>query len=965
MRLAILCVGVGVLDKNTLEAAFRRINQDNPRDPLAAAIFELDNGLTVYVSENHQTPRFSAEIAVRVGAKQDPPGSEGLAHFLGRLLSHGTKLMGTVDYEKEKPHLERVSDLLETRSKESDPLRRRHLQEEIDAASQLAARYSIPNEIKEVYDAMGQMGLRTFVGPDEIVCGVDLPSNRLNQWALIESDRFQNSVFRGMHFAVELIYEEQNRFLKDKEHALSALVQKQLFKNHPYGQLAGAVEASYASNPSMKKLKQHHRSYFVPNNSAIFISGSVDTEQAIRIIDKHFAGRKSETLPPVRTWPEPPLRSVERVNVTQQGAERVLLAFRLPSRDHPDAETLRLAELILNNPAAGLINKELNGRQKVAGAGSAINLMADHGAHFLWGVPKSKQTVKEVENLLLEQLERLKSGRFEGGVFESALLEFKKSRETELEFNDARVGRMRNSFISSAKWDQTVDEMRRMENITKEEVVNVVKKYYDGGFVAGCRFDAPHDVSPVEMPEIEKIHRGSNVRSDFALNLLAMEIGGIQPKFVKPGIDFQKLALQEGVEFYYSRNPVNRLFTLTFSVDTGTRHDNRLAIACLLLRKSGSKHRPASQLAKAWARLGTDLSITPGEVETTLTLTGLDENFRDSVRLLTELMEEPAAAPETLDELKRIMIAQRESSRKDVRTTAAALSSFNRHGTNSPYLRALSSQALKGLERRELHKLTSDLLGYKHSISYVGGLSKEKVVDVLRQLRPASTRLKPPPPYPFLRIESSTTNRILFLHTTIDQAQIRIETCNDPADESSQATIQLFNNYFSGATSGVVFQELRGSRPLAYSAGAVYSIGIRKGEQSLMAGQITCSPENTAKSIDAFVSLLQNLPVSPGNFEISRLEVINRYRTSRLGYREVLGAVREWEHLDMPVDPRESRFQSIHSMPFDTVLDFHNRRIKNKNRLISIVGDRLKLNLAALEKFGEVTEMRVDQLFAN
>src|SRR5256886_17571320 len=106
-------------------AGFKRINQPNPKDPMAVQIYELDNGLRVYLTENHETPRFEAQIAVRAGSKNDPPESTGLAHYLEHMLFKGTTSIGTPDYEKEKPHPERILELYERTFPEPDPAKRR------------------------------------------------------------------------------------------------------------------------------------------------------------------------------------------------------------------------------------------------------------------------------------------------------------------------------------------------------------------------------------------------------------------------------------------------------------------------------------------------------------------------------------------------------------------------------------------------------------------------------------------------------------------------------------------------------------------------------------------------------------------------------------------------------------------------------------------------------------------------
>jgi predicted Zn-dependent peptidase len=172
---------------DSARAGFKRINEPNPADPMAVQIYKLDNGLTVYLTENHESPRFEAQIAVRAGSKNDPADTTGLAHYLEHLLFKGTTHLGTTDYDKEKPHLQRITELYEQHFRETDPEKRRQIYEQINSETQLASQYEIPNELDKLYKTMGQDGLNAHTWHEETVYQVNLPSNRLEQWAMIES----------------------------------------------------------------------------------------------------------------------------------------------------------------------------------------------------------------------------------------------------------------------------------------------------------------------------------------------------------------------------------------------------------------------------------------------------------------------------------------------------------------------------------------------------------------------------------------------------------------------------------------------------------------------------------------------------------------------------------------------------------------------------------------------------------
>jgi predicted Zn-dependent peptidase len=195
------------------------------------------------------------------------------------------------------------------------------------------------------------------------------------------------------------------------------------------------------------------------------------------------------------------------------------------------------------------------------------------------------------------------------------------------------------------------------------------------------------------------------------------------------------------------------------------------------------------------------------------------------------------------------------------------------------------------------------------------------------------------------------------------QAQVRIEFGDEDYNEANRPPIELYNSYFGGGMAGIVFQELREARALAYAVRASYATGGRKGDQNLMSGEIGCQTDKTPEAVEAFLDLLDNLPVSPERFELTRQDLLNRYRTSKLGFREVLSAVRSWERLGVPVDPRRGRYEQIRTADIDAMLRFHREHLKSRPKLISIVGDRNKIDVERLKKNGKLIEAGLKDIF--
>ena len=252
----------------------------------------LDNGLTILLSPNSEEPRFYAEIVTRAGSKHDPATNTGLAHYLEHLLFKGTQSFGTLDYEKEQPLLDQIVELYEQRSGETNESKRSEIYEEINRISTEAAELAIPNEMDRAYSNMGGKGINAHTWHEETVYKVDLPANRLEHWAKIESERFAKPVFRLFHTELETVYEEKNRSIDNKDRLLHRAVNNLLFKVHPYGQQSTLGTVEHLKNPSITAIEEFFAKHYVPENMAICISGDIDPDRTIEIIEKYFSSVK-------------------------------------------------------------------------------------------------------------------------------------------------------------------------------------------------------------------------------------------------------------------------------------------------------------------------------------------------------------------------------------------------------------------------------------------------------------------------------------------------------------------------------------------------------------------------------------------------------------------------------------------------------------------------------------------------
>ena len=244
-----------------------------PNDPMQTRIYTLDNGLKVYLTVNKETPRIQTYIAVRVGGKNDPAETTGLAHYFEHLMFKGTQKFGTTDFSKEKPMLDEIERLFEVYRKTTDEAERKAIYHQIDSVSYEASKIAIPNEYDKLMAAIGANGTNAYTSYDQTVYVEDIPSNEIDNWAKIQADRFQNATIRGFHTELETVYEEKNMsltkdFRKVYENLLSAL-----YPDYPYGTQTVLGSQEHLKNPSITNIKNYFKTWYVPNNMAICMSG--------------------------------------------------------------------------------------------------------------------------------------------------------------------------------------------------------------------------------------------------------------------------------------------------------------------------------------------------------------------------------------------------------------------------------------------------------------------------------------------------------------------------------------------------------------------------------------------------------------------------------------------------------------------------------------------------------------------
>lgn len=933
---------------------------ETPRrdDPMGVSIHRLPNGLTVYLSPNKGQPRVTAWIAVRAGSKHDPADSTGMAHYLEHMFFKGTGKLGTLDHQAEAPRLERIRGLYEKLFKTKDEGSRAAVYKEIDAENIQASAYAVPNEIDKLYRNIGARGLNAFTSDEQTVYIVDLPANRLEAWAAVESDRFQNPVFRLFQSEIETVYEEKNRAMDNAEEILGEEVRRRLFKAHPYGQQPTLGSIEHLKNPSLAKMYAFKERWYVPNNMAIVLAGDFDRATALEIIGRRFASWTPKSLDALPSWELPKPRGTERYEVVYEAEEKVALAWPTVAASHPDADALAVLDMLMDNAASGLLNLRLNQAQKVKASGSFPEFHNDAGAWNLWALPKKGQTPEEAESLLLDTLESLKNGDFDESDISAVITNFEIMEKERLESNDGRASAMAASFVAFEPWERAVERLERLRRVTKDDVVRAAQRYLGQDRISVVRRNGKPTLPSIAKPSFTKVEIDSSRQSSFLKELLAIPARPIEPRWLSAGRDYQ-ISPVAGGRLYAAKNPYNDLFALTVRTGRGWRQERRLCEAFDLLQLAGSGPYTAEEFKKKLYALGASVSYSCDEQESSVQLTGLDRNFWPSLRLVAERFDWPNISSGTLARKIEVELGRREDEKRDPGSVHMALGEWAQRGRESSVLGRLSNEELKRLDEEELKAIIQDIPRWTRRVAYVGPRTPSEVAKLLD----SSRAFKTTPARSAVRYLKPARTRVLFTHRDMLQSRVGLFAADEIFNPEKAVDYQFYAQYMGGGMSSVIFQEVREARALAYSASGGHTTSADKGDETRLWGRLGCQADKTLESVELMSKLFGDFPASETRFRETASAIEESYRTNPTAFRAVPTAVMDWEDEGLPSgDPRPERFARVLKYSLADAKAFA-ERFHQTPLTIWILGHRERVLLDRLKVLGDFEEKELSAVF--
>ncbi|OKL42229.1 peptidase M16 [Pontibacter flavimaris] len=932
-----------------------------PNDPLNARIYTLDNGLKVYLSDYEEAPRIQTFIAVRAGSKNDPADATGLAHYLEHMVFKGTTELGTRYWEKEKVELDKIEALYEKYRATKDEAARKKIYHQIDSVSGVAATYAVANEYDKILGAIGAKGTNAYTWVDQTVYTNDIPSNQLERWIELEADRFADMVPRIFHTELEAVYEEKNRSLDSDGRKVAEVINTELFPTHQYGTQTTIGTIEHLKNPSITEIKKYYTKYYIPNNMAIAMSGDLDFDQTIRLIDKYWGSMEKQPEPAFTVAQEQPIQKPIVKEVLGPDAENVSIAFRTPGINERDALVIQMISNLLYNGQAGLIDLNLNQQQKVLQAYAYDTPMKDYGTFRVTGMPRQGQTLDQVRDLLLQQLELIKKGSFDESLLQAVVNNDKINTMKAYEDNGNRADAFVTSFIYEMPWEKFVNRPAVFANITKQDVVDVANKYFSNNYVLVYKKTGKDpNAQKVEKPAITPVAVNRDVQSEYYKAFMAKEVQPLQPVFIDYTKDITESKLKQNIPLLYTKNKDNGLFQLYYILDIGTNNDPKLGMAVNYLKYLGTDKYTAEQLQKEFYQLGTSFDVFSSGDQVYVSLTGLDENFEKGLNLFESVLANAKPDQKALNDMVAGVLKARDDAKKNKGVILQqAMMNYAKYGPKNPFNTVLSEKQLRALKPQELVNIIKSIPTYEHRVLYYGPRETENLVATLNAGHNVPATLKPVPAevvYPELDIKEPT---VYWADYNMVQAEMMFVSKSVPYTKDIIPVVRLYNEYMGG----IVFQDLRESKALAYSTYSYYGTASKKERANYLVSYIGAQADKLSEAMAGMQALLTDMPLADANFQNAQAALRNSISTERITKSGILFDYERAKKLGLNYDIRQDVYQNANSMTFDQLKEFQQKYVKAQPQAILVIGSKDKLNFKELEKYGKVKQLTLKELF--
>ena len=930
--------------------------------------YKLENGLTVMLWEDHDQPDVTGYVVVRAGAVDEPAEYTGLAHYLEHMLFKGTQKIGALDWEAEKPIYDSIIALYDQYCETTDPEQREKLATQINECSMREAKVSSTEDFFNLLDLIGAEGVNAFTSFDVTAYHNSFPEAEMYRWLTIFSDRLIDPVFRTFQAELENVFEEYNMYANNPSSQASKQLMQDIYKGSPYERdVIGHPE--HLKNPRLSKLIEFYNTWYVPNNMALILVGDFDAETAKPMIAETFSRLQPKELPARPSYPEVQLTGSKHYNLGY--SPQIAWVYPGVKANDPEQEVLEFVCNLLSNGQTGLLDKiTIDGEVQYAGVG--LDARRNTGRIIVQAVPyydanqQMFESDKATEKIVMKEIDKIKAGDISDEMIASLKRMYAQSYKVANESSASKMNWLLSAFMYNMPLEQVLNANDHIQALTKEEIVRVAKKYFNQDHMT-ISFDEAtktNKAKTLPKPNIKPLEPVKDAKTAYAEAFKKLPKGQLKQTFNNFN-DVQVSSLGENITLHYTPNTKNDVFSLTLRYGVGEHEMPLLPYAAALMNNAGIMGNPATEgkdFAQQMAELGGDVSYGCNDSYFYISISGEDGNMNKIMNLVNRQLLMPYLEKKQLDAIKGSEFFTRLSRQKRTAVQKSALMQYALYGDKSAYLDEVPFADIWGMGLPQVQSLLSSARTYALNVFYCGTLTPEQLVAELpltEGMRPSNS--------PFIQEKKTYEKPTVFFlpNSDVQQADLYFYINGQPYDIASDVYSDAFNQYFSGGFSGIVLNEIRTKRSMAYTAYGVNQTPSLAGKNTNFIGYVGTQSDKVVDAINVYMDLLTTMPADTTRMEAIRAALKQAAQTAKPSMRGKASTFEAWKRLGYNDDPAKINAEKIDNLTYEQIETFYKENIQGKPITIILMGDPKKIDLKAIQtKMGcKVTKLSPARLF--
>ncbi|MEI8138090.1 MAG: insulinase family protein, partial [Bacteroidota bacterium] len=550
----------------------------------------------------------------------------------------------------------------------------------------------------------------------------------------------------------------------------------------------------------------------------------------------------------------------------------------------------------------------------------------------------------------------IKKGEFPDWLLEGVITDFKLKKTKELEQNYSRASEMLDAFVNDLKWQKSVDRIERISKITKKEIIDFANKNFsNSNYVVVYKKVGENAVTEkVVKPAITPVEVDRDNTSKFVQNINTAVPSNIEPKFLDYDKDIVKTTLKSNIPLLYNKNIENKLFELYYKFDMGKSNDKLLPIAVKYIPYLATEGMDAAKIKQELYRIGCSFNVFSDNENMWISLVGLNDNFEKALKLFEKMLDKPLVEEAVLKNLIGDIIKERNDQKLQKGLILnLAMVNYARFGAINPFSYLLIDEELNKITVDDIKNKIKSLTSFEHKALYYGPKEIEEVKTLLNTNHNVPSKLKAiPPTYNFA--EKVLDKTVYVVDYDMTQVEIMLLSNGAKYDATKVPIISLYNNYFGGGMSSIVFQDLRESKALAYSTSSRYRQPNKFNKNYFNGSYIGSQADKLNEALKGLSDLLNEMPNAEGGFNSSKEMILQEMRTQRVTKSEIFFNYLAAQDLGNKTDIRKDIYEKVQSYKLEDIQKFQKENIKAMPTTVLVLGKKDGLDMKVLEKYGTI-----------